>query len=234
MIDPIGRRFVLAIMFGLATFQPAVSSVSPQVKISNTYTSVGNNRYDWTVFVKEDKATLNEIKCVEYTLHPTFPNPVRRVCKAEDGFALRENGWGEFTILIKVEWQDKHVTQQAYSLDLHSPELGTASPQDQTIQVGNTSSDLGNGQWSWTVFVIADKETLDGIRCVEYTLHPTFPQPIQRICQAGNLLGQAFPLTETGWGTFDIAVKILFRNGRSRLLTHSLKFDESLHQAPQK
>jgi hypothetical protein len=28
-------------------------------------------------------------------------------------------------------------------------------------------------------------------------------------------------------------VKILFRNGRTRLLTRSLKFDERLHQAPQ-
>lgn len=234
MLDVIGGRFCLVVTFILCTLQLAASSVSPQVKVSNKYTSVGNDRFDWTVFINENAVTLTKIKCVEYTLHPTFVHPIRRVCKAEDGFALQENGYGEFTILVKIEWQDNHVTRQSYSLDLHSPELGTASAPVQTIQTGNSSIDLGNGQWSWTVFVIADRQTLDGIRCVEYTLHPTFPQPIQRVCQPGNLPGQAFPLTEVGWGTFDVGVKILFRDGRTRLLTHSLKFDERQHQPPQK
>ena len=32
------------------------------------------------VFIQAPPAVLSQIKCVEYTLHPTFPNPVRQVC----------------------------------------------------------------------------------------------------------------------------------------------------------
>lgn len=73
--------------------------------LSNTARAVGDDRWDWTVFLQGSPQALNEVQCVVYTLHPTFPNPVRRVCDRGRGpraFALNSNGWGEFTIHAKV------------------------------------------------------------------------------------------------------------------------------------
>ena len=213
------RTLVLMLLFGP---QPAQTEV---VRVANTYHYAGGRRYDWSVFIKEDRSTLDKIRCVEYTLHPTFPNPVRRICTSQSGFALRENGWGEFTIYVRIEWKDSHATNQSYRLDLHSHPSSAAPQPTTSIRTGNTSTYLGNKQWSWTVFILGDGLTLDGIQCVEYTLHPTFPKPIQRVCVRGDHPNQAFPLSATGWGTFDVGIKILFRDGRALFLKHALRFD---------
>jgi transcription initiation factor IIF auxiliary subunit len=62
------------------------------IKVDNTAKYVGNGRYDWTVFIVAEKAVLSGIKAVEYTLHPTFPNPVRQ-SRGPD-FAITANGCG--------------------------------------------------------------------------------------------------------------------------------------------
>jgi len=211
----------LAILFILC---PGLAEMR-DLSVGNTYTYAGDGRYVWTVFLKETPAILSEIRCVEYTLHPTFPNPVRRVCKSERGFPLSASGWGEFTLFLKIEWQDNHVTRQSYKLDLHSKiEKATLRKQVTSIRTGNVSKYLGDGQWSWTVFIVAEQEALDKIRCVVYTLHPAFPQPVQQVCERGETPNQAFALSATGWGTFDVGVKILFRDGRATFLNHTLKF----------
>ena len=75
-----------------------------QISTDNIASPAGNNRWNWTVFIRADDRTLGQINCVEYTLHPTFPNPVRTVCNRGQGypFALSSNGWGTFTIRIRV------------------------------------------------------------------------------------------------------------------------------------
>lgn len=195
------------------------------VRVTNTYKYTGGTRYDWSVFLDEGPATLKKIRCVEYTLHPTFPNPIRRVCDSRNRFALRANGWGEFTIYVKIEWQDRHITNQPFKLDLHSRVSAKPSPRTDSVRAGNTSKYLGNGQWYWTVFIAADANTLKGVQCVEYTLHPTFPQPIQRVCQQGNVPGQAFPLSASGWGTFEVIIRVIFYDGRVIFLKHMLQFE---------
>ena len=64
-------------------------------KMTNTSTYVGAVSWDSKMFVEGDCDTLKQIDCVEYTLHPTFPDPVRKVCsQPETKFALSNNGWG--------------------------------------------------------------------------------------------------------------------------------------------
>lgn len=101
----------------------SVGSVGAQssVALSNTSHYVGDDRWDWTVFVQGTPTALARIKCVEYTLHPTFPNPVRLVCdrgKGTQAFALSSNGWGEFTIAARVIRQDGGVQALSYRLRL--------------------------------------------------------------------------------------------------------------------
>lgn len=93
-------------------------------------------------------------------------------------------------------------------------------PRPSNITTRNTAENLGNGQWRWTVSLSTDSKTLSEIDCVEYTLHPTFPNPKQRVCTRGN----NFALTGTGWGIFEIGVRVIFKDGTEKRLTHMLRF----------
>jgi transcription initiation factor IIF auxiliary subunit len=72
--------------------------------------------YEWCVFIDADRETLNRIVAVEYTLHPTFPNPIRLVKDSSSRFALFSSGWGGFEIGVNVEWRDG--THQRFPYDL--------------------------------------------------------------------------------------------------------------------
>ncbi len=74
--------------------------------------------YDWCVFIDEDINTINSIKLVEYTLHPTFPNPVRIIENRNDCFALYSYGWGTFDLRIKVELNNGSINALKYPLKL--------------------------------------------------------------------------------------------------------------------
>lgn len=83
----------------------------------------------------------------------------------------------------------------------------------QEVKVNNTSVYVGKSRWKWTLFVEAPPDVLDKIKCVEYTLHPTFPNPIQVVCDRGNDK-EAFALPGDGWGRFAVRVKVSFTDGR--------------------
>lgn len=90
------------------------------IKASNTSRYAGRvegrNRWDWTIFIDADQDALSRIQCVEYTLHETFPDPVRTVCTAANRFALSSDGWGFFTVKIRVILKDG--SQRSLSHDL--------------------------------------------------------------------------------------------------------------------
>ena len=60
------------------------------------------NWYDWTVYLDEDQETLEEVKYVEYRLHPTFSDPIREIEDHSNKFAMKSAGWGDFRIFITV------------------------------------------------------------------------------------------------------------------------------------
>jgi len=83
-----------------------------------------NDYYNWKVFLAADAAFLKTISRVEYYLDPTFKDPIRIVYynPANPNFTLCNNGWGEFTLRIKIVFKDARVTYRndVYRLDLHS------------------------------------------------------------------------------------------------------------------
>jgi len=93
----------------------------------------------------------------------------------------------------------------------------------QEISADNIAHPIGEDRWSWTVFIKGPPQVLKNIECVEYTLHPTFPNPVQKICGLGD---QKYPfaLTATGWGTFQIRIRVFMKDGEYRDLTHYLRF----------
>lgn len=91
------------------------------------------------------------------------------------------------------------------------------------LSVNNVASEAGNGYWNWTIFLQGSADSLAQVNCVEYTLHPTFPQPVRTVCEPGN--GEyPFGLPASGWGTFEVGVRIFLKNGQIREARHQLRF----------
>jgi transcription initiation factor IIF auxiliary subunit len=77
----------------------------------------------------------------------------------------------------------------------------------------------GDEWWSWSVWIDVPPETLLDIVSVEYTLHPTFANPVRIIKTRAN----KFKLSSAGWGVFPIHVRIRMRDGKEYQLRHQLK-----------
>ena len=80
------------------------------------------DRYAWCVFLQASRAELREVESVEYVLHPTFPDPVRRISDRDHCFALESRGWGIFTIQIKIQMTDDKTERGQYRLRLERDE----------------------------------------------------------------------------------------------------------------
>ena len=102
------------------------------------------------------------------------------------------------------------------------------------IEVSQTASYMDAHWWKWSVELKCPKEELDGIAYVEYTLHPTFPEPVQRVTNRHT----NFRLNASGWGEFMIHVLVVYKNGRTKKLDHWLELkrpqDETVQTAGQK
>jgi hypothetical protein len=91
-----------------------------------------------------------------------------------------------------------------------------------SLDIQNVAERVGD-QWKWTAFVTGPPEEIEKIRCVRYTLHPTFPNPVREVCDISDR-EHPFAFSAVGWGTFNLRARIEFKNGSSSDLTHYLKF----------
>lgn len=93
-----------------------------EVKFNNTArpagVQYGQDWFEWKVYVDEPKDVLQRIEAVEYLLHRTFPNPLRKVTNANTKFALSSSGWGEFNIFITVFFKNGARLETSYYLKL--------------------------------------------------------------------------------------------------------------------
>jgi hypothetical protein len=84
-----------------------------QIKIKNSSTWRGKDRWSWSLWIEGESQYLDEIDRVEYVLHPTFPEPVRVVRDRASSFQLESKGWGEFMVHAKV------ITKQGQTIGLN-------------------------------------------------------------------------------------------------------------------
>jgi transcription initiation factor IIF auxiliary subunit len=211
-----------AALLGLAIVALPVAASAQEISVANTSRYIGERRWEWTVFLQAAPQILDGIQCVEYTLHPTFPEPVRRQCVRGDPrfpFALTTSGWGTFEISIKVLFKRGEERRLKHMLVFDAPPVDRPL----AIQAANVATELRKGFWEWTIFVRAPDAVLEQIRCVEYTLHPTFPDRVREVCDRGSGR-QPFALTARGWGTFEVRLRAFLKDGRVQALTHNLKF----------
>ena len=65
--------------------------------------------------------------------------------------------------------------------------------------------------FDWEVYVDEDPSVIADIANVTYFLHKTFPEPVRTATDAES----HFAVQSRGWGEFDIAVQVTFRDGHT-------------------
>ena len=78
--------------------------------------------WKWSVWIEGPSAELDAIKSVVYTLHHTFPNPVREMIDRGTKFKLSASGWGVFMIYATVTDKAKNETELSHYLRLEYPD----------------------------------------------------------------------------------------------------------------
>jgi transcription initiation factor IIF auxiliary subunit len=96
------------------------------LQISQGFEYQGDDRWRWWIWIEGPDAALDRIDRVIYTLHPTFPNPVRTVTDRASRFQLKTSGWGVFKIHAKLHYKDGSTESLSHHLELHYPD-GTAT-----------------------------------------------------------------------------------------------------------
>jgi transcription initiation factor IIF auxiliary subunit len=94
---------------------------SATLKLAQDAVYQGDDEWRWSVWIKGGTAELDAIDHVVYTLHPSFPNPVRTVTDRSSNFKLFSSGWGAFTIFATVVRKSGRQKKLRHTLKLFYP-----------------------------------------------------------------------------------------------------------------
>ena len=81
----------------------------------------GDEWWSWAVWIDGAPEQLRDVEFVEYTLHPSFPDPVRVVRTKDNNFKLSTGGWGIFPIHARVVTKSGAEVRLTHDLSLHYP-----------------------------------------------------------------------------------------------------------------
>lgn len=90
-------------------------------KISQSFKYIGDDYWDWSVWIDANKEDIENIEYVTYNLHHTFINPVRVIRDRESKFKLETSGWGTFTIYAVLSFTNNTIIQLEHELELDYP-----------------------------------------------------------------------------------------------------------------
>jgi transcription initiation factor IIF auxiliary subunit len=92
------------------------------VDIQQGFEYQGNDWWKWWVWLEGPDEDLDRIDHVVYTLHATFPDPVRTCTDRLSKFRLQSSGWGMFTIHASVVDKDGNSFKLKHLLELEYPD----------------------------------------------------------------------------------------------------------------
>lgn len=98
-------------------------------KIAQSEKYIGDDYWEWSVWMEAGSKNLDKIECVTYNLHYTFPEPVQIKRKKENKFRLDSSGWGTFTIYARIIFKDKTVMDLQHELELTYPDEPGEAPE---------------------------------------------------------------------------------------------------------
>jgi transcription initiation factor IIF auxiliary subunit len=99
-----------------------MEAVNTNYKIAQNFKYEGVDWWSWWVWIEGNKNDLDKIAHVVYTLHPTFPKPVRTISDRESKFRLETVGWGTFTIYARLVLKNKEEIALEHELNLEYPD----------------------------------------------------------------------------------------------------------------
>jgi len=91
-----------------------------EIRQSEKY--VGNDWWDWSVWLEGTDVELDAVSYVEWRLHPTFPDPVRTVTNRQSKFRLDTGGWGTFVVHAVVGTKTGSTERLRHQLQLQYPD----------------------------------------------------------------------------------------------------------------
>jgi transcription initiation factor IIF auxiliary subunit len=91
------------------------------LSIAQDFTYQGDDYWKWWVWIEGSPEELDHVDYVMYTLHPTFPNPVRTVRDRASKFRLDTAGWGIFRLYAMAAHKDGTRTHLDHELKLLYP-----------------------------------------------------------------------------------------------------------------
>jgi len=92
------------------------------LRIEQDYRYRGDHYWNWRIWIVGPEKELDQIDHVVYTLHPTFPNPVRTTADRASNFRLETAGWGTFRIYAKAVLKDGSENHLEHDLELRYPD----------------------------------------------------------------------------------------------------------------
>jgi hypothetical protein len=120
-------------------------SKAVEIKIKNSATYKGRDRWEWSVWIEGPSERLDEIAYVDYILHPTFAQPLRHVEDRGSAFRLNSKGWGEFMIHANVAMHSGETQRLDHWLrlvdDSHSAGMRAADVEKPTLFVSYSRAD---------------------------------------------------------------------------------------------
>jgi pYEATS domain-containing protein involved in immunity len=96
--------------------------MTSKFKIEQSEEYQGSDYWKWAVWLEASKQALNRVAYVEWTLHPTFRDPVRRKNNRSQKFRLETGGWGQFRVHARVQTKDGESFRLSHDLSLHYPD----------------------------------------------------------------------------------------------------------------
>ena len=211
--------FIVLITFGTTLY-------GQDLRIESTAAPADAELFDWTVSIVGDEAIIDNISYVEYSLPPCNVDSVKRIADRGTHFACSFKGAINATAVAKIVYTTGQSDTIVHRLIIEDTQVKPAPGKYGEITTKNSATYAGKDRWNWTVFIEADDQTLNQIKCVEYILHPTFPDPVQKVCNKGSEPGKGFFLNANGWGTFTVKMKVIFKDGELINLKHDLLFSK--------
>jgi hypothetical protein len=101
--------------------------------------------------------------------------------------------------------------------------FGTEDIKLADVEPRNMARQLREGWYEWTVYIDGPADSLERIACVQYSLHPSFPDPHHLVCEPGEG-PRRFALKREGWGTFSVGIRIFLKSGPVQEMSHQLRF----------
>lgn len=98
------------------------------MKLRNRWNYKGEDLWSWEAFIDDEgSGEFEKIDHVEYVLHPTFPQPIRRIDDPEGGFVMKTEGWGIFDLKAFVHMKDGSKKRLTHEIELKAdPKTGTS------------------------------------------------------------------------------------------------------------